>query len=225
VGPGAKAGGPNYVLQLGTWRQVDFPAQQADPTPAVAAVLERCQHLSGDACVSALLQASARSYAWAWQRHYSQEHDPSQLLGELNLFRYRPVRGLLVRVEAATALVSLAQVVLAALTCAAPLTVSCSSDREDWAWLADLRAMRVIVEDEVSLLTRLEARDVVYDRLRALGPLSIPLRRVLNAAGINVVDVPILANGRLELRYYLREQALSQTVHRYGNILRTYRET
>jgi RHH-type proline utilization regulon transcriptional repressor/proline dehydrogenase/delta 1-pyrroline-5-carboxylate dehydrogenase len=85
--------------------------------------------------------------------------------------------------------------------------------------------VQVIVEDEASLMARLEARDVVYDRLRALEPLSTPLRRVLNATGINVVDVPVLANGRLELRYYLREQALSQTVHRYGNILRTYRET
>jgi RHH-type transcriptional regulator, proline utilization regulon repressor / proline dehydrogenase / delta 1-pyrroline-5-carboxylate dehydrogenase len=43
--------------------------------------------------------------------------------------------------------------------------------------------------------------------------------------GISVVDVPVLANGRLELRYYLREQALSQTVHRYGNVMKTYRET
>ncbi|HKA52406.1 MAG TPA: hypothetical protein VKJ47_01965 [Candidatus Binatia bacterium] len=44
-------------------------------------------------------------------------------------------------------------------------------------------------------------------------------------AGISVVDVSILANGRLELRYYLREQALSLAVHRYGNILKTHRET
>ena len=95
----------------------------------------------------------------------------------------------------------------------------------NWEWLADLSTVQIIVEDEASLVARLEARDVVYDRLRALGPLSIPLRRVLNMAGINVVDVPVLANGRLELRYYLREQALSQTIHRYGNILRTSRET
>ena len=40
---------------------------------------------------------------------------------------------------------------------------------------------------------------------------------------MSVVDVPVLANGRLELRYYLREQALSQTVHRYGNLMKTYR--
>src|SRR5262252_4088261 len=95
VGPGAKAGGPNYVLQLGTWHQVDLPTRQADPAPVVATVLERCQHLSGDAHAQALWQASARSYAWAWQRHYCQEHDPSQVLGERNLFRYRPVRGVL----------------------------------------------------------------------------------------------------------------------------------
>jgi len=44
------------------------------------------------------LQASARSYAWAWQRHYHREHDPSHILGEVNLFRYRPVRSVLVRV-------------------------------------------------------------------------------------------------------------------------------
>src|SRR5262245_8569236 len=224
VGPGAKAGGPNYVLQLGTWHQVDLPTRQADPAPIVAAVLERCQPLSGDDREQALWQASARSYAWAWQRHYCQEHDPSQLLGELNLFRYRPVRSVLVRVEAATALVPLVQVVLAALTCEAPLTVSLSPDRDDWDWLADLSAVQVLVEDETSLIAHLNMSDAVYDRLRALGPLSTALRRALNTAGISVVDAPVLANGRLELRYYLREQALSQTVHRYGNVLQTYRQ-
>jgi RHH-type proline utilization regulon transcriptional repressor/proline dehydrogenase/delta 1-pyrroline-5-carboxylate dehydrogenase len=225
VGPGAKAGGPNYVLQLGTWHQVDRPTRPADPVPGVAAVLERCQHLSGDDHVRALWQASARSYAWAWQSHYCQEHDPSQILGELNLFRYRPVRGILVRVEASTSLVPLVQVVLAALTCGAPLTVSLSPDRDDLDWPAELSTVQVAVEDEISLITRLNAGDVVYDRLRALGPLSTALRRALNAAGISVIDAQVVANGRLELRYYLREQALSQTVHRYGNVMKAYRQT
>jgi RHH-type proline utilization regulon transcriptional repressor/proline dehydrogenase/delta 1-pyrroline-5-carboxylate dehydrogenase len=188
-------------------------------------VLERCQHLSADAHVQALWQASARSYAWAWQRHYSQEHDPSQILGELNLFRYQPVRGILVRVEAATALTPLVQVVLAALTCGASLTVSLNSDRDDLDWMAELDMVQVIIEDEASLIARLDKSDTAYDRLRALGPLSTTLRRALNTAGTSVIDVPVLANGRLELRYYLREQALSQTIHRYGNIMKTYRQS
>src|SRR5437016_13165371 len=131
----------------------------------------------------------------------------------------------MVRVEAATALVPLIQAVLAALTCEAPLTVSLSPDRDAWDWLADLRAVQVMVEDEASLIARLNVGAAVYYRLRALGPLSTALRRALNAAGISVIDAPVLANGRLELRYYLREQALSQTVHRYGNVLKTYRQT
>jgi RHH-type proline utilization regulon transcriptional repressor/proline dehydrogenase/delta 1-pyrroline-5-carboxylate dehydrogenase len=191
----------------------------------VAAVQERCQHLIGDDGALALLQASARSYACAWHEHYRRAHDPSRLLGESNLFRYRPVRGILVRVAADTASVALAQVVLAAVTCAAPLTVSLSPDRADWRWLAELDMVQVIAEDEASLIARLHVTDAVYDRLRALGALSTALRQTINAAGINVIDVPVLAHGRLELRYYLREQTISQTAHRYGNILKTSQET
>jgi len=66
---------------------------------------------------------------------------------------------------------------------------------------------------------------MVYERLQELGSLSTARRRALNAVGISVVDVPVLANGHLELRYPLREHAFSQTVHRYGNVLKTYRET
>jgi hypothetical protein len=85
--------------------------------------------------------------------------------------------------------------------------------------------VQVVVADEPSLITSLGAGDAVYDRLRILEPLSTALRRALNRAGISVIDAPVLANGRLELRYYLREQALSHTVHRYGNIMRTYRQS
>jgi RHH-type proline utilization regulon transcriptional repressor/proline dehydrogenase/delta 1-pyrroline-5-carboxylate dehydrogenase len=225
IGPGAKAGGPNYVLQLGAWRQVGLPKRQATLSPAVAAVLEYCHHLISDARAQKLLQASAASYAWAWQGHYHQEHDPSRLLGELNLFRYRPVRGILVRADVNADPVVLAQAVLAAVTCEAPLTISLSPNREDWHGWAAPDTVQVMVEDEASLIARLAASDTGYERLRALGPLSSELRRSANAAGINVVDVAVVANGRLELRYYLREQCVSQTVHRYGNILQTEART
>ena len=37
-------------------------------------------------------------------------------------------------------------------------------------------------------------------------------------SGTHVVDVPVLANGRLELLHYLREVAISIDYHRYGNL-------
>ena len=50
VGPGAKAGGPNYVLQLARWRQAALPLTDREPLPErLAALLERClAALSGE---------------------------------------------------------------------------------------------------------------------------------------------------------------------------------
>jgi RHH-type proline utilization regulon transcriptional repressor/proline dehydrogenase/delta 1-pyrroline-5-carboxylate dehydrogenase len=84
--------------------------------------------------------------------------------------------------------------------------------------------VQVIVENEDDLVARLTAGAAVYDRLRTLGPLSTALCQAANVAGINVVDTAVLANGRLELRYYLREQSVSRTVHRYGTILKALQE-
>ena len=92
---GAKAGGPNYLLQLGSWQQVGLPAEQMAPDQSVATFLAECTFSFGSqglfsAAADRVLSASVQSYAWAWQHHLSQAHDPSQVLGEKNLFRYRP---------------------------------------------------------------------------------------------------------------------------------------
>jgi RHH-type proline utilization regulon transcriptional repressor/proline dehydrogenase/delta 1-pyrroline-5-carboxylate dehydrogenase len=61
-------------------------------------------------------------------------------------------------------------------------------------------------------------RSADAERVRALGPLSPAARAAANAAGVTVIDAPVLANGRLELRWYLREQTVSRVIHRYGNM-------
>ncbi|YCM42153.1 bifunctional proline dehydrogenase/L-glutamate gamma-semialdehyde dehydrogenase [Verrucomicrobiaceae bacterium 227] len=79
VGPGAKAGGPNYLTQFSTWEETSLPELQAEPCPAALAI-------AGD---DLRLLAAARSYAYWWQEEFSKEHDPSALLGESNHFRYK----------------------------------------------------------------------------------------------------------------------------------------
>ncbi len=222
VGAGAKAGGPNYVLQFGTWIAVDHPKQQARPAPAVATVLARLERLLAEPQIETL-RAAAGSYAWAWYDHFGESHDPSAILGERNLFRYRPLGGLLVRAEADADPLALAQAILAAATCSAPLTLSLGTGMEAWLPLVKAPHVEGIVEEESGLIARLQQGKAPYDRLRAVAPLSESLRRALNEAGISVADAPVIANGRLELRFYLREQAISQTVHRYGNVLGAYR--
>ncbi len=79
VGPGAKAGGPNYLSQFSKWQPHGTPEKQAEPRPEVLALL-------GD---DPQVLAAARSYAYWWREEFSKEHDPSNLLGETNHFRYK----------------------------------------------------------------------------------------------------------------------------------------
>ena len=45
------------------------------------------------------------------------------------------------------------------------------------------------------------------------------MRAAAHEAGVSVLDDGVLAVGRLELRWYLREQTLTRVVHRYGNVI------
>jgi RHH-type proline utilization regulon transcriptional repressor/proline dehydrogenase/delta 1-pyrroline-5-carboxylate dehydrogenase len=219
VGPGAKAGGPNYVLQLGRWRQVARPAGVAPCAPAVESLLERCLGaIPGDE-PAALLRASAASYALAWSEHFGWAHEPVPLQGERNLFRYRPARAVLVRGDAAgeAGRLALAQVLLAARTCGVPLTVSLARGEAE-PWLAEEARGAVAVETEADLVERLGSRR--FARLRVLTPVPAGVRTAAHAAGVTVLDAPVLATGRLELRGYLLEQTVSRVVHRYGNVMK-----
>jgi RHH-type transcriptional regulator, proline utilization regulon repressor / proline dehydrogenase / delta 1-pyrroline-5-carboxylate dehydrogenase len=218
VGSGAKAGGPNYILQLAHWQQMGVPAHRTEMPYNLAPLLSRCLNQVSDAAGMDLLRASAESYAWYWQTYFSQEHDPSRLLGESNVLRYQPYQGLILRLPDEPDPVSAAQVILAVRTTGQPLTVSMACADSAWSWLAHKEGIRVAIEEESDLAARLQETPT-YDRLRLLGPASEALRRVANASGISVIDTPVLANGRLELRHYLREQVISHTMHRYGNIL------
>ncbi|HEX9818455.1 MAG TPA: proline dehydrogenase family protein [Methylomirabilota bacterium] len=220
VGPGAKAGGPNYVLQLARWRQVSRPAGDDEPLPEpVAVLLERCLAELTDAEARALLRASAASYARAWCRHFSREHDPSAIRGERNAFRYRPCRRVIARGTTARpeTAVTLCQVVLAAGVAGTPLTVSLSPDSGPWAWLAGCEGVEFVVEADAGFVERL-AHPEDAERLRAWESLSTAARAAADGTGVTVIDAPVLANGRLELRWYLREQTVSRVLHRYGSV-------
>jgi RHH-type proline utilization regulon transcriptional repressor/proline dehydrogenase/delta 1-pyrroline-5-carboxylate dehydrogenase len=216
VGPGAKAGGPNYVLQLGRWRQATRPPDDGEPLPEpIVGLLERCLAELPGPEERALVRASAASYARAWRRHFGVEHDSSAILGERNAFRYRRCRRVLVRggVDAA----AVAQVTLAARVAGVPLTVSLPPESPPAGWLTEVGGVELVVEGEAGFVERL-ARPGDADRLRVWEPISTAARVAANGVGLTVIDAPVIANGRLELRWYLREQTVSRLLHRYGSV-------
>ena len=221
VGPGAKSGGPNYVLQLARWREMTLPAGDDDePLPEpVAALLERCLGALAGADARARVRASAAGYARAWRRHFGREHEPIVIRGERNAFRYRPCRRVIARATVARpdTAAALSQVVLAACVAGTPLTVSLPPDSGPWAWLAECAGVRLVVEAEAGFVERL-AHPEDAERLRVWEPISTAARAAANGTGVTVIDAPVLASGRLELRWYLREQTVSRVLHRYGSV-------
>jgi RHH-type transcriptional regulator, proline utilization regulon repressor / proline dehydrogenase / delta 1-pyrroline-5-carboxylate dehydrogenase len=109
-------------------------------------------------------------------------------------------------------------VVLAARLVGVPLTVSLSPDSPRAAWLAECDGVELVVETEAGFVERL-AHPGDTERLRVWEPISTAARVAANGVGLTVIDAPVLANGRLELRWYLREQSVSRVFHRYGSLV------
>ena len=83
VGPGGKAGGPNYLTQFSTWKEDSLPTHQAEPSADVNKLLDTFEN-------DPRLLAAARSFAYWWEKEFSREHEFEPLLGQSNHFRYRP---------------------------------------------------------------------------------------------------------------------------------------
>ncbi|MBA4029617.1 MAG: 1-pyrroline-5-carboxylate dehydrogenase [Planctomyces sp.] len=175
IGPGAKAGGPNYTYLF--TKLVDRSA--STPISDVEA-----------------------SYQAAWKDHYSIGHDPSALRCERNTFRYRLSRGVILRigdVDEQLATQSIERARLAEAISRVPLTISTTSEESEAAFLRRLPEL---------------AKNAAF--LRLVGPASDELLAVAAEGELNWIDAPLTADGRTELRHWLREQSVSQTGHRYG---------
>ncbi len=147
------------------------------------------------------VDAATENYRQAWREHFAEAHDATGLRSESNVLRHLPVAGVVVRagddtprgaVEAATA---------AAQQCGVALTVS-----------------SVAGESEDALATRLATLGAT--RLRALTAIGDELAAACHALDIAIDRAPVSADAMLELPHWLREQAISETMHRYGLIRR-----
>jgi RHH-type proline utilization regulon transcriptional repressor/proline dehydrogenase/delta 1-pyrroline-5-carboxylate dehydrogenase len=216
VGPGAKAGGPNYVLQLCRVRDDGRPTAEAQPDASVRALLEAIRkHWALSAEELASLKAAAASDAYWMATEFGSGHDEAALFCEANVLRYRPLPSVIVRVATGPAAspFALARVVLAAV--AAGVTgLTLSVDPGARGSSPQLPGIPVVAESENEVVTRLaEAREA---RLRLLG--DEPGLTALEPAVHVDARAPVLL-GRIELLRYLREQTVSRTLHRFGSVV------
>ncbi len=215
VGPGAKTGGPNTVASLGRWRTFG-PA----PDPAT-------------------FEAAVRRVL----RHQLAPADPTGLRAEANTLRYLPLRQVLLRVGVGVDTQWVELALAAARAAGVAVTLSVAEPRSGAVTFSDAATGSrsasgsgpasgsgsasgsgpaggsglVSVAGDDELADRLADLPGI-DKLRLLGPASDRLLGAAYQAGLWVDRVPVVGEARREALRWVREQAISETLHRHGHL-------
>ncbi|MBA2728601.1 MAG: bifunctional proline dehydrogenase/L-glutamate gamma-semialdehyde dehydrogenase, partial [Parachlamydiaceae bacterium] len=123
-GKGAKAGGPNFLMQLMQCKEISIPKEKGKLSDAVSAIAESIPENAFTPEELNLWQASAGNYAYFWNGYFSKSHDPSNLVGQDNLLSYRPQKKITVRAQEKDLIVDLWRIVAATVTVGCPLEIS-----------------------------------------------------------------------------------------------------
>ena len=237
VGLGSKAGGPNYVHMMGTWADARVSAAQTDEVEAPK-VANPAGVAGGSVSGTAAtrderdwLERARRSDDEAIRREFGIARDSDGFESEANIFRYLPT-AVTVRVTAEAKPVEITRVAEAAQRLDAPLTWSVASDAEGSVRAAAIAAADaggstngtgggVALESAAEFGKRLSDGQLLVNgaaRVRSIGAAEPEvLEAIVDRPEVAVLDEPVTASGRIEGRYYLHEQAISMTLHRFGD--------
>jgi len=240
VGPGIKAGGPNYVAQLMDFddvahapdhQAIDTPWEAeeiADPLLADLAARLRADRsrLPGATEMAAdRALAAIASYQSALKNELGLTHDHFRLVGQDNIRRYLPLDSVRIRLHRDDGFFEVVARLAAARSLGCRITLSAPPERAvaglDWLLeaTASWGAAVEVVEEYDSTLAEL-IRTGGTERVRYAARARVP-PAVYSAArdsGVFLAVTPVLAEGRIELLWYLHEQSISRDYHRYGNL-------
>ena len=215
-GHGLKAGGPNYISEFMNSKQIGLPQGKAAVNNCVNNLTPSLDKIELTAEKLGLWVASISNYAYWWAR-LKQDRDPTKIVGQDNIFRYLPRKGIVLRIEKETSALDALRSAAAALTVGAGFEISVSSiQAKNLSWIEQLQSLKIVQEDESTFLSRVQRGDI--QRIRLTSHPSDPLKQAAAESGTLIIDSPVLANGRLELLHYLREVSISIDYHRYGNL-------
>jgi RHH-type proline utilization regulon transcriptional repressor/proline dehydrogenase/delta 1-pyrroline-5-carboxylate dehydrogenase len=220
VGAGAKAGGPNYLMGLGTWlpemgsSSASLHLRGLDPS--VTELIESGQS-SMDYPAFDLVRRSALSDAIAAATEFDQVKDVADLHVERNLFRYRAVP-VSIRLAEGSELALLLRVLAAGTVARSRFDVSSAIElpRGVRQILRD-RDVPVATETDAQWLARVASGGLAAPRVRLIGGDRVALAKALRGnPDVAVYAGPVTPAGRVELLPFLHEQAISITAHRFG---------
>ncbi len=184
-GGGLKAGGPNYCTAL--LKITDKPGAITD---------------------------WKSDYERAYEEEFRHARDWNNLHGEQNIFRYLPLKSMVLRLFDGDTAGDVAKVAYAAALVGTPLTISLDPTQEK---LVDgIKGATIHFEKFEQFLGGI----VKYERIRTICD-NPPMALLDEAARKDrfIAQGKPLACGRIELLHYIKEQSISFEYHRYGSII------
>ncbi len=154
------------------------------------------------------------NYVKAFENEFSHPRDINKLYGEQNIFRYLPLKSMVLRLFPNDANEYAQMIALAAKLCGTPLTISFDPNDDRTSALSFIGCLlkKESLEDFLSTIKK-------YERIRTCSS-DIPLKVYEVAAQNNkyvATAIPV-KEGRIELIHYIKEQSIAFEYHRYGSI-------
>lgn len=237
VGLGSKAGGPNYLMLLGTWSDAygteGAPAPKnaiSSPAAGLLTAVRENELLSAED-LDWVRTAAADDAHW-WDEEFGAAKDRTGLDSEANIFRYRS-QEVLLRFSEDAPVREVVRTLAAATVTGSPVSISYAPSVSDetkkaLTALAGELGLTLAREADANFAAELAAGscDVgVGARVRVVGTLPAEVREKLAPRPeVALLDDAVTSSGRVELRYWVKEQSVSMTLHRFGNPSRRFHD-
>ncbi len=231
LGPGIKAGSPDYVSQFMEFEEHGYPQigviDQETDLLRLANEWEimlrwgKFGKHSEDICKTVF---AIRSYLFQIEQKFGRRQDYFHIRGQENMLQYLPINKMVIRLHRDDTLFeTLARIAAArAAKCNPVVSLPEGLDNEVTAFLAGrygkalLKDIRVVSQSDKQLLQSLP--DI--ERIRYADPDRVPGAIFQGGAeiGFYISRSPVYMEGCLELLQYFRQQSICNNYHRYGNL-------
>jgi RHH-type proline utilization regulon transcriptional repressor/proline dehydrogenase/delta 1-pyrroline-5-carboxylate dehydrogenase len=156
-------------------------------------------------------------YRHWWDRHFGRVTELAGLSCESNQLRYRPFApGVVVRVAPDGPEDEVVKALGAAAVTGTRVRVSSA---RPFPWWRPRSGATLTVESAASFAA--SASDEAGPRWRLLGSPEPEVLAAAAAHAVSVLDEPVCSHGRVELVRWVREQVVTRSLHRYGNVVYT----
>ncbi|PXV65105.1 RHH-type proline utilization regulon transcriptional repressor/proline dehydrogenase/delta 1-pyrroline-5-carboxylate dehydrogenase [Dysgonomonas alginatilytica] len=210
-GGGIKAGGVNYVSCFVEFLENESVTAETSGSPL--------SELVADEKSKARLDFAAINYRKVWREEFFEERDVNHIYGESNIFRYLPLRKVVLRIQSNDDLSDVLLSLLAAFTAKTHLFVSIDADNNKLKTIEKavsiIKGIDIIIQNEEQFIADMDK----YERVRTCSAdLSDSVFAKAAKFGKHIATQKPLVEGRLELLHYMKEQSIAFEYHRYGSI-------